>query len=67
VEGNARLRIRVMPNGKLDPLATVSESYPGFATACQRSLRDIRFEPPLDQKGAPCATDITYTCMFTVE
>lgn len=67
IEGVARIRVRVLASGKLSPLATLSESYPGFAEACKRSLRDIRFEPPLDRSGAPVATDINYVCEFTVE
>jgi protein TonB len=67
IEGVARIKVRVMATGKLSPLATVSESYPGFAEACKRSLRGVRFDPPLDRAGVPVATDINYTCEFTVE
>lgn len=67
IEGVARIRIRVLPSGKLQPLATLSETYPGFADACKTSLRDITFQPGLDDAGQPVATDISYSCRFTVE
>jgi periplasmic protein TonB len=67
IEGVARIRIRVLSSGKLQPLATLSETYPGFAEACKSSLRDVSFQPGLDGTGQPVATDIPYTCRFTVE
>jgi outer membrane biosynthesis protein TonB len=67
VEGVARIRLRVMPSGKLQPLNTLSETYAGFGDACKASLRDIVFEPALDRAGQPCTTDIPYTCRFTVQ
>jgi len=67
IEGLARIRIRVLPSGKLQPLATLSETYPGFAEACKTSLRDVSFQPGLDGAGQPVATDIAYSCRFTVE
>ena len=67
VEGVAKVRVRVLSTGKLSPLATLDESYPGFADACKRSLRNVRFEPALDRQGQPAATDITYKCEFELE
>ncbi len=67
IEGVARIRIRVLPSGKLQPLAALSETYPGFADACKSSLREVSFQPALDRAGQPVATDISYTCRFTVE
>jgi protein TonB len=67
IEGVARVRVRVFATGKLNPLATLSESYPGFAEACKRFLREQRFEPGLDRAGQPVATDINFKCEFTVE
>jgi TonB family protein len=67
IGGVARIRVRVMPTGKLSPLATLSESYPGFADACKRSLKNARFEPALDRSGLPVATDINYACEFEVD
>ena len=67
IEGVARIRLRVMATGKLQPLSTLSETYAGFGDACKASLRDIVFEPALDRTGQPCVTDIPYTCRFTVQ
>lgn len=67
VEGVARIRLRVMPTGKLQPLNTLNETFAGFGDACKASLRGIEFEPALDRTGKPCATDIPYTCRFTVQ
>lgn len=67
IEGVARIKIRVMANGKLQTLATVSETYPGFGDACRTSLSDLRFEPALDKQGQPVTTEVPYTCEFRVE
>jgi outer membrane biosynthesis protein TonB len=67
IEGVARIKVRVLPSGKLQPMATLSETYPGFADACRSSLRDVNFQPGLDRVGQPVATEIPYTCRFTVE
>lgn len=67
LEGVARIRVRVLASGRLQPLATVSETQPGFAEACRRSLRELTFQPGLDRAGQPVATDITYTCRLTVD
>lgn len=67
IEGVARIKVRVLASGKLQPLATLSETYPGFADACRSSLRDVNFQPGLDKVGQPVATEIPYTCRFTVE
>lgn len=67
IEGVARIRLRVMPTGKLQPLNTLNETFAGFGDACKASLRGIEFEPALDRTGQPCATDIPYTCRFTVQ
>ena len=67
VEGVARIKVRVLASGKLQPLATLSETYPGFAGACKASLRDISWRPGLDQAGQPVATDIPYKCEYIID
>jgi protein TonB len=67
IEGIARIRIRVLASGQVQPLATLSETYPGFADACRASLKELRFEPGLDKVGQPVATDVPYRCEFSVE
>lgn len=69
VEGVARLRLRVLPNGRIRVLRAVSESVEGygFSQACRRTVTAERWpQVSLDQQGEPVAFDITYTCRFTV-
>lgn len=67
IEGVARIRVRVFATGKLQPLSTINESYPGLADGCKKSLNAIVFQPGLDRTGQPVATDITYKCDFRVQ
>lgn len=67
IEGTARIKVRVLANGKLQPLGTVSETHPGFGDACKASVRDTSWGPGLDRAHQPVATDITYKCEFNVE
>jgi protein TonB len=67
IEGVTRIRLRVFASGKLQVLATLSETYPGFAESCKVALRDMTFTPGLDQSGQPVATDIPFTCRFNVQ
>jgi outer membrane biosynthesis protein TonB len=67
IEGVARIKLRVLANGKLQPLGTVSETHPGFADACKASVRDTSWGPGLDRARQPVATDIVYKCEFSVE
>jgi hypothetical protein len=63
----ARIKLRVLANGKLQPLGTVSETHPGFGDACKASLRDTSWGPGLDRAHQPVATDIVYKCEFLIE
>ena len=65
--GKAVVRARVMPDGGVRELALVSESAPGFGQACQNTLRDSRWSPPLDRQAHPVSTFINYTCRFNVQ
>jgi outer membrane biosynthesis protein TonB len=67
IEGVARIKLRVLANGKLQALGTVSETHPGFGDACKASVRDTSWGPGLDRKHQPVATDIIYKCEFSVE
>ena len=66
IEGDARVRLRVMPNGSIQVLATMSESYVSFADACKKALRETAWTPGLDESGQPVATDIPFHCEFTL-
>ncbi len=67
LEGNAIVRIRVNPDGRVQPLAVVREDQEGFGEACRRSIRASgRWEPPLDRDGQAVATITTFRCGFTI-
>ncbi|HJK97178.1 MAG TPA: TonB family protein, partial [Polyangiaceae bacterium LLY-WYZ-14_1] len=69
VEGKARIRIRVGPDGGVRVLSTLSEdpSGMGFGDACRRLMRRAgRWSSPRDQRGRPVATVAPFTCNFTI-
>lgn len=66
VSGRAVLRVRIAPDGRVAATTTVSESFEGFAAACDRTVRAGRWEPPVDREGRAVSTEITYTCRFEV-
>lgn len=67
IEGGASIKIRILANGSVQVLATLSESYPGFAEACKASMRNQSWTPGLDSGGQPVATDIPFKCAFALE
>jgi TonB family protein len=67
IEGSSRIKLRILASGRSEPIATISESYPGFAEACRATLRSMRFSPALDRAGQPVATEIVFPCTFSVE
>jgi periplasmic protein TonB len=66
ISGTAKLRVRILPDGRVGKVEPVSESYVGFGEACARTVRAARWEPPLDADGRPVATEIVYVCKFEV-
>jgi TonB family protein len=66
IEGAARVKLRVMPNGSIQALSTISESYPSFADACKAAMRGLSWAPGLDENGQPVATDIPFNCEFSL-
>lgn len=66
VSGMAVLRVKLEPDGRVGRVDVVSESYPGFGSACTRTVRSARWEPPLDRDGHPVSTEIKYVCRFEV-
>jgi outer membrane biosynthesis protein TonB len=64
--GEAVLKARVTPEGRVRDLVLVSESAPGFGDACRATLRESVWSAPLDASGRPVATFVTYTCRFEV-
>lgn len=66
IPGNALVRARILPTGRIDRLRVVSASSPRFAQACRAVLRGSRWSAPLDRRGNPVATEIRYRCQFQV-
>jgi TonB family protein len=67
VAGSALLRVRIMADGEVANLRIVRESDDyGFGDACMKLLRLRRWHPPLDNRGTPVATEISYLCEFEV-
>ena len=66
ISGTAKLRVQIMPDGRVRLVERVAESYPGFGDACARTVRAARWEPPLDADGRAVATEIVYVCKFEV-
>jgi TonB family protein len=68
VEGHVVLGFRIMPDGTVGRFRVRSESPTdqGFARACQRTVEQIRWEPPLANDGSAVATDASFECEFAV-
>ena len=69
VEGKAVVRFRVLPSGKPHSLRVISESLAGFdfGAECVKTLQQAPpWLPPLDAKGLPVETEITFNCSFEV-
>jgi len=56
----------VRPDGAIDHARVVTATNADFGDACRRVLVASRWTPPVDRDGAPCATEIKYTCHFEV-
>jgi TonB family protein len=65
--GKAVVKARISPEGRVRDMSIVSESAPGFGAACETTLRDSEWSPPLDREGRAVSTFISYTCRFNVE
>lgn len=66
VSGQAILRLRILADGRVGRVEPISESFQGFARACEATVRSAPWGPPIDREGAAVATEITYTCVFEV-
>lgn len=66
VGGQAVVRARVEPDGRVRTASVVSESEPGFGAACQRTLVGSKWTAPRGRDGSPVATWVRYTCRFRV-
>jgi TonB family protein len=66
IEGQAVLRVRIKPDGRVAEMRLLKESYAEFGKACMEHLRTTRWSPAQDRFGRTVAFDITYTCRFEV-
>jgi protein TonB len=67
ISGSAILRLQILPDGRVGVVRRVSETYAGFAEACERTVKAGTWEPPIDRGGRPVATEITFMCRFEVK
>jgi outer membrane biosynthesis protein TonB len=67
VSGLAVVRARISPSGVAKGLGIVSESAPGFGSACLRTVSGSVWSAPLDRDGHPVSTEIQYRCRFRVQ
>jgi protein TonB len=66
IGGSAVVRARIGPDGTARSLQVLSESFPGFGAACQKTLTGSRWSVPRDRNGHAVTTEIRYTCRFVV-
>lgn len=67
IGGSASVRARLEPDGVVRRVQIQSETFPGFGSACRRTLEGSRWSAPRDRSGRAVATEIRYTCRFQVE
>jgi outer membrane biosynthesis protein TonB len=78
IEGSASIKLRILANGKIEPLrkdgsvAVAAADTWGFGDACLKALKEVAQqhrveETPLDRQGQPAATEIRFKCTFSVE
>lgn len=66
IGGTAVVRARIGPEGTVRSTQVLTESFPGFGTACQQTLIGSRWSVPRDRNGHAVTTEIRYTCRFVV-
>lgn len=66
ISGSATLQVELLQDGRIGKIVPLSESYPGFGSACERTVRAGRWEPPIDREGRAVRTEIKYVCRFEV-
>jgi TonB family protein len=64
--GEAKVRALIDARGRASAVTVTSESSPGFGTACQQTLLQSQWTPPLGPHGEPTGTFVSYRCRFKV-
>jgi TonB family protein len=65
--GEAKVRALIDALGHVANITVSSSTSPEFGLACQKTLQQSNWTPPLGQLGKPTATFITYRCKFRVD
>jgi TonB family protein len=64
--GHALVRARILADGRVGDTRILLASAPEFGRACQRTLSGSRWSAPLDKRGQPVTTEVSYQCQFEV-
>jgi protein TonB len=64
--GEAKVRALIDARGHATRLTVTSESSPGFGAACQKTLLQSQWTPPLGPHGEATGTFVTYRCRFQI-
>lgn len=65
--GEAKVQARVEPSGSVGFAKVSFESDDGFGAACRKTLLASKWTAPLDRKGNPVATWVSYRCKFRID
>jgi TonB family protein len=65
--GEAKVRARIEASGSIRLAKVAFESENGFGKACRTTLLRSKWSAPLDKKGKPVATWISYRCKFRID
>lgn len=67
IGGEALVRVRIRPDGRVGAVTVISESQAGFGSACRATVQGSRWSPPLDASGRKVGTTVHYRCRFRVD
>jgi TonB family protein len=67
LEGLARVRARIDPDGVARASAVLSATDRSFGEACRRTVEGSIWSPPVDLQGRTVSSHIQYTCRFEVQ
>lgn len=65
--GEAKVRARIGPNGRVEQAKVIFETSDGFGRACHNTLIGSHWSSPRDAKGKRVATWVNYRCKFRIE
>lgn len=65
--GEAKVRARIEPTGKVEQAQVTFETADGFGSACRQTLLGSRWSPPRDKNGNRVTTWVNYRCRFRID